>query len=252
MTWALSSPRSSTRCRPLSARSGDRSQAAKVLPSCSSRSTRSVTSTMRGLRISASRASARASITIVSDLPRTLGVPDDAAAALAVLVLLGDPPQNLADSEHLLVARDLAHAAIEHGEGAGHLQQAFGPAQRVERAVLFRRLAADDVGLLVLADFGALEHEIEERRLDRFGEWPLQQRRELRVGDLLLPLRPELRRCAGRRVARLVLVHSQHHLHVGEQARDVLVALVAHRLGDRLRHLLARRLALDRRRTECR
>ena len=89
-------------------------------------------------------------------LARALGVPDDAAPALAAVVRLLDAGEHLANGEHLLVARDLAHAAVEHGEGPGHLQQALRPAQGVERAVLLGHLPANQVGrnLLAHAQFG--------------------------------------------------------------------------------------------------
>ena len=57
------------RLRPDVARSLSRPQAAKVLPSCLSRSLRSVTRIMRGLVSSGSRDRARASMTMVMDFP---------------------------------------------------------------------------------------------------------------------------------------------------------------------------------------
>ena len=59
----------------------------------------------------------------------TLGVPHDAAAPFPGIVRLLDPRQHLPDGEHLLVAGDLAHATVEHGEHSSHLQEAFRPAQ---------------------------------------------------------------------------------------------------------------------------
>ena len=180
-------------------------------------------------------------------LARALGVPDDAAATLAAVVRLPDAGEHLADGEHLLVARDLAHAAVEHGEGPGHLQQALRAAQRVERAVLLGHLPAHQIGRNLLAHAQLGKGQIEQRGLHRLRQRALQQRRDFGVGYVLLPLRPELGRGAGGGVAGFILVHRQHGLHVGKQARDVFVALVADGLRDGLGHLDLRRLALDHR-----
>ena len=84
--------------------------------------------------MSVSRASARPSITIVSDLPEPcvcqitppLRVPSRSSCLTRSTAL--------ADPEELLVARDLAHAAVEHGEAADDVEQPLGTAQGVDQS----------------------------------------------------------------------------------------------------------------------
>ena len=164
-------------------------------------------------------------------LARALCVPDDAASAFSAGVCVPDPSQHLADGEHLLIACDLAYAAIEHGEGPGHLQQTFRPAQRVECAILFGDAALRNVRLRrLLAHAELSKSQVEQRRLHRFRKRAIKQGQKRRVGHVFFPLRPELCGRARCREARFVLVDRHDHLRIGEQARDVLVALVANGL----------------------
>ena len=64
---------------------------------------------------------------------------------------------------------------------------------------------------------------------------------------LLAPHRPILGRRADGGVFAVIFVGADHQLGVGEQRRDVLVALVADHLRHRLRHLGIRRFAFDHR-----
>ena len=51
-------------------------------------------------------------------------------------VELFDALNGFADTEKLLMAGDLSAAAVEHGEAAHKVEQAFRPAKRVDRPVL--------------------------------------------------------------------------------------------------------------------
>ena len=183
---------------------------------------------------------------MVSDLPEPCVCQTMPPRRLPLSSVCRTRAQHLLDGKHLLIARDLAHAAVEHGEGPGHLQQALGAAQGVERAVLLGRLALDQI-LAFIAHTQCGKGQIEQRGLHRLRQRARQQWRQLSIRHVLLPFRPELGRCAGGAIAGLVLVHRQHRLHIGEQARDVLVALVADGLRDGLGHLDLGRFALDHR-----
>ena len=71
-------------------------------------------------------------------LARPLSVLDHAALAAAIQIELADAFDSLADPEELLVARDLARAAIENRETTDQVQQTFRPAHRMDCAVLRR------------------------------------------------------------------------------------------------------------------
>ena len=74
-----------------------------------------------------------------------LGVPDDTAPTATVRVKLLDPFHSMPDTEELLVAGDLAHPAVKDREAPHQIEQALGPTQRKDGAVL-RRGSASALG----------------------------------------------------------------------------------------------------------
>ena len=125
---------SSTRCAPLVARTGSISQDLKVPLICLSRSSRSVTMMMRGFLMSLIERQGAAQHHHGQRLAGALRVPDHAALARAVEIELLDALDRLANAEELLVAGDLADAAIEHGEAADH-DRAAARGGRARRSV---------------------------------------------------------------------------------------------------------------------
>ena len=72
-------------------------------------------------------------------LARALGVPDHAAAALAVGARVADASDGVLDGLDLLVPRHDPSPALEEGEVADQLEQALGAGQVPQREVLGRR-----------------------------------------------------------------------------------------------------------------
>lgn len=130
-------------------------------------------------------------------------MPDHAALAGAAHVVLLDGLDCAPDSEELLVARNLADAAVEHGEAADEVEQSFGATQRVHRPVLNRDRALALSGQRVEIDARAREITGEDgvllrRRKDAVGEG-----RDGLVGVFfIMPLGPKLRLGPNCRIAR--------------------------------------------------
>ena len=71
-------------------------------------------------------------------LARPLGVPDNATPTATVRVKLLDPLHGAPDAEELLVASDLPYAAVKDRETSHQIEQALGPTQREDSAILSR------------------------------------------------------------------------------------------------------------------
>jgi len=173
-------------------------------------------------------------------------VPDHAALSGAADIVLLDRLGRAADPEELLMARNLADAAIEHGEAADQIEQPLGAAECVNRPVLGRDRAVAFGGHGV--EVGACASEVtgEDGVLLHRGEHTVGKGCDGLVGVFLVaPCLPEPPRRPDRRIARLVPVHSDQQLGEVEKLRDVVLVLVADQLAVRLLQAFGRPFVLD-------
>ena len=151
-------------------------------------------------------------------LAAALRMPNDAALAVAVLVVFGDGLHDFPDGEELLIAADLLHVGVEENEIANQLVHALGAEQRDDIPVLFSGHSIRD--------------ECFQPGLQPFV-------------ILLLPDAPEFFGRADCRVFDGVLVGRHDELREFEEMRDIRRLLVADHLPDGLFHGDMWGLALD-------
>ena len=179
-------------------------------------------------------------------LARSLCVPDHTALSPPIKIEMADALHGFADAEKLLVTGDLACAAIEHGETADQIQQAFRSTQRVNCPVL-RRDCTLAFGRQRL-EMGTRKGKVARKYCIRFGggQRPVCHRIDHLVAVFFVaPGLPELPWGPDGGIAGLDAVHHQQKLREVEQLRNVVFVLIPDELAARLLQALGGPLVLD-------
>lgn len=175
-------------------------------------------------------------------------MPDDTAAPPPLAIELLDPLQGRFDDKELLITGDLLDAAIEDGELEGQFQQSFRTAETVKNLILLgdQPFTFGFMGV----EKGASKYKVAAEELLLLLHRQGRINASSDIGVLvaqLFPDPPELGGRSGRGILGGILVDPHDQLRIDKELGDIVVILVADRLGDRLFHLHIRRLAFDHR-----
>ena len=205
----------------------------KLRASWCSRSSRSVTTTTRHSLSASCSSSALVRNTIVKLLPEPVVCQTTPPSRPPSGRAAREPLQQRAHAEELLVARDdLADLAVEQHEAAQQFEQPRGaagsPAAGPARSAAWAATTATRSSPQARLAF--------EQRCIRPRAAVLQRAMCASSNSFLAPARPELGRRARGAVAALGLAHRQQQLRVGEELRNLVIALVAQVLADAFAH----------------